>query len=162
MHLILDQDPKSIVRIILITHGTPGSVWFAGDIVPGNDESRDDEENAHFELDLDLLRNYLINGLVYKNRTLQWTEVENRFADNAVFGFYCCNAGMSESFIQDVADFFDIRVQAFKHELKYSYPEHALTGGVIRRNLATVDGKHDFLDLVPEIDRTPSLKNPFK
>jgi len=155
IHLILNQKPKSISRINLITHGGVASIGFHGDVIPNNVTFDD-------ELDLGVLTGFLRDGLVHKGRTLQWTDVENRFADNAVFVIYGCNVGMSESFIQDVADFFDIRVQAFKHELKYDFPPNALSGGRIRRNLATLDGEQDFQNLVPEIDKTPSLKDPFK
>lgn len=155
IHLILDQKPKSISRINLITHGGVSSIGFLGDVIPGNVAFDD-------ELDLGVLSGFLRDGLVYKGKQLQWSDVENRFADNAVFVIYGCKVGMSESFIQDVADFFGIRIQAFKHELKYHFPPNALSGGAIRRNLATVDGEHDFLNLIPEIDKTPLLKNPFE
>jgi len=155
LHLILDQKPNSIGRINLITHGNTSSIALSGEVISGNVLFDD-------ELDIGVLAGYLQTGIPYKGRTLDWTELENRFADNAVLVVYACKAGLSESFVQDLADFFDIRVQGFKHELKYVYPENALAGGVIRRNLITVDGVKDFLDLVPEIDKSPSLKNPFK
>lgn len=159
IHLILDRAPKSITRINVIVHGSEGTIGFKGEVISGNVLFYD-------ELDLNVLRDFLRNGIVYeknkKTRTVQWSEVENRFANDAVLVIYGCTVGMSATFIQDVADMFDIRVQAFKHELRYQFSEDALSGGRIRRNLATVDGKADFLDLVPEIDRKPSLKNPFK
>lgn len=155
IHLILSQKPKSIARINIITHGSSGTISFKGEVVSGNVMFDD-------ELDLAVLRDFLENGIIFNSQTVQWSEVENRFADNAVLVIYGCTVGMSASFIQDVADMFDVRVQAFTHELRYQFSEQALSDGKIKRQLATVDGENDFLDLVPEIDKKPSLKNPFK
>jgi hypothetical protein len=148
--LILEQDPKSIARIDIITHGNVATVGFQGDVVSGNVVFGD-------ELDTGVIAGLQRNGILFKNpgKPLPWTEVTGRFRDDALLVIYGCKVGLSEAFIQELANEFKVRVQGFKHEIRYQFPPNALVGGKINRNLVAVDNKKSYRDIPIEIDKSP-------
>jgi hypothetical protein len=68
--------------------------------------------------------------------------------------------GLSESFVQELANEFGIRVKAFTHEIRFDFPAGALNLAGIDRRRLTIDNKKDLLDVVPEIDKSPVKAPP--
>lgn len=148
--LILEQDPKSIARIDIITHGNVATVGFEGEVVAGNVFFLD-------ELDMGVIAGLQRDGILFKNpdKPLPWSEVSGRFQEGALLVIYGCKVGMSEHFIQELANEFKVRVQGFKHEIRYQFPPNALVDGKVNRSLVTVDNKKSYRDIPVEIDRAP-------
>lgn len=157
--LILSKPVGSIKEIRLVTHGAPATIGFLGEVVDGNVGFTD-------EMDLGVIEGLQKTGILVgpgdpdRPPDFTWDDVRARFQKDAVFVIYGCKVGMSESFIQDVADAFGIRVQAFKHNIKFDFPGSALNPGGIDRRKLSVDGRKDILDIPVEIDKTPSVPAP--
>jgi hypothetical protein len=155
--LILNQPPGSISRINLVTHGASSSIGMKGRVTAGAVFFDD-------ELDVGTFQQLLEFGIIFKGKHVEWAEVERRFAANAEIVIYACNVGLSESFLQEIADFFLVTVRGFDHALHYEFEAAALDGGAVRRELLTVDGKRNINELTPTVVRRPGPqpKNPFK
>ena len=128
--LILDKPVGSIKEIRLVTHGAPATIGFLGEVVDGDVFFND-------EMDLGVIEGLQKTGILVGSGNpdrppdFTWDDVRARFQKDAVFVIYGCKVGMSESFIQDIADAFGIRVQAFKHEITFVFPNSALNPGGI-------------------------------
>ena len=157
--LILDKPVGSIKEIRLVTHGAPATIGFLGEVVDGDVFFND-------EMDLGVIEGLQKTGILVGSGNpdrppdFTWDDVRARFQKDAVFVIYGCKVGMSESFIQDIADAFGIRVQAFKHEITFVFPNSALNPGGIDRRKLSADGRNDILDIPVEIDKRPVAPAP--
>lgn len=151
INFLLMQPKASITRLNIITHASPTTIALSGEVI---------EFNVAFDEELSVsdMRNFLRNGYTLKGRQVPWAEVEARFADGAEIAIYACNAALAKSFLQDIAEFFGVRILAFDKKLNYSYPGSALTGGRIDRKQILVEGKQDFAELTPNVVVEPELK----
>lgn len=163
--LILLQPVGSIQRINIITHGASDFIAFSGTMDTDGGVSFDES------LDIGTLAGLLEHGLVFRGKTLDWIEVERRFARDAEIVVYACNVGLSGDYLQDVADYFDVRVKAFDNFLDFHLTFE--DGRVERQNIkvakheqgtgnaAESSGVKDFHNLTPNVAVKPELKDPF-
>ena len=154
IYLILQQPEGSIRRINLLTHGAPSSIAFSGTI--------DQEGAVYFEnvMDVDTVRSLMTHGIMFNGKRLEWDAVDARFGDGAEIVFYACNSAIDESYLQNIANAFAIRVRGFSKELHY---RHSWNQGstTFNRNDIRLETRKDFHDLHPDVEKKFGLKDPF-
>lgn len=154
IYLILQQPEGSIRRINLLTHGAPSSIAFSGTI--------DQEGAVYFDnvMDVDTVRSLMTHGIMFRGKRLEWDAVDARFGDDAEIVFYACNSAVEESYLQDIANAFAIRVRGFSKELHY---RHSWNQGsaTFNRSDIRLEKKKDFHDLQPDVTKKFGLKDPF-
>lgn len=149
INLVFMQPKGSITRLNFVTHGSSDSIGLKGRI---------EDDGVYFdeELEAGVLQGFKENGILKEDGTVvPWTEVQARFAKDAVIVVYACKTALSEAFLQDLADIFGVTVQGFTAELHYTYGEEALSDGKIDRKQLKVDGQSDIKLLSPNVTKKP-------
>lgn len=150
INLVFMQPKGSITRLNFVTHGASDSIGLKGRI---------EDDGVYFDEDLEegVLQGFKDNGILKDDgAVVPWSEVQARFAKDAVIVVYACKAALSEDFLQFLADVFGVTVQGFTTELHYTYSGEALSNGKIDRKQLKVDGQTDIKSLSPSVTKKPS------
>jgi hypothetical protein len=154
INLVFREPRGSIARINFVTHGASTEIGLKGRIELGA---------VYFDegMEAGILEGFKNNGIEKDDGTVvPWSEVQARFAKDAVIVVYACKAALSEAFLQDLADIFGVTVQGFTNELHYTYEEADLADGTIDRLKLKVDGQSDITALTPDITKSPTVQSP--
>lgn len=157
---IKDQQPHTIERVNLFSHGNPGLIAFSGsiDVKTGNVML-----NTSTALDLRIKDTEPIplgNGREQESLGTVARKLQDRFTDKAEIVLFLCNSGNDPELLQAVADTFHVVVKGFGHQV-WVCPEWDKVPGPprINRGFASMDKcktkQRGFSHLVPDRPATP-------
>jgi hypothetical protein len=139
--IIKKQQPHSIERINLFSHGNRGLIAFAGYIIP---QTGDVFLNTNTALDLRLAETEPIpkgGGREEESMGTIARQLQDRFTEDAQIVFYLCNSGNDPELLQVVADAFRVVVKGFSQEV-WVCPEWDIVPGQppkINRGFTSLD-----------------------
>jgi hypothetical protein len=130
---ILTSPSGSIKRINLLTHANPDVIAFSGKLVSSATLSPDVQMNVNgagdtmISLDTISIQAIAAPGVFFQlpNNSTKFTitDIRNRFAADAMILLLACHSGLVSTFVQDIANFFQVTVVGFTSVVAYCPPQ---------------------------------------
>ena len=129
---ILTSPSGTIKRINLLTHANPDVIAFSGKLVSSATLSADVQMNVNgagdtmISLDTVSIQAIAAPGVFFQlpNNPTKFTiaDIRNRFAADAMILLLACHSGLLSTFVQDIANFFQVTVVGFTSVIAYCPP----------------------------------------
>jgi hypothetical protein len=138
-----ETKPDSIARINIFTHANADLIAFLGTITPAG-AMTNVSLNVNSSLSKDVLDNLNAAGVTFtvnaqtpalKSRKFSIDDVRRRFTKDAVIVIYACKSGLDGSFVQKIADTFQVKVRGFSDLVGYFPIYDEATSAINRRQV---------------------------
>ncbi|MBV8352762.1 MAG: hypothetical protein JOZ21_10865 [Verrucomicrobia bacterium] len=142
---ILTSPNGSIKRINLLTHANPDVIAFSGRIISTATVSADVQMDVNagnstmVSLDIVSIQAIAAPGVFFQlpnnPKKFTITDIRSRFASDAMILLLACHSGLLSTFVQDIANFFQVTVVGFTSVIAYCPPAQSNPKKFIRAGM---------------------------